>query len=138
MKILLPFVILGLVSCTGYSEADERAIRTVLAEQESAWDRGDIPGFMEGYAEEICFFSRQGRTCGKQQVTDNYLKSYPNKEAMGNLAFTIHEVAPVGDDHAWVAGLWELRRTADTLDGGFSLLWQRQAEGWRILRDHSY
>lgn len=108
-----------------------------MAEQEAAWDRGDIPGFMGGYADTICFVSKRGRTCGKEAVTANYLKSYPNKAAMGDLTFTIYEVVPAGSHNAWVSGGWALYRETDTIGGSFALLWQKQEEGWQIVRDHT-
>lgn len=119
-------------------QVDGTAIRQVMAEQEAAWDRGDIRGYMAGYAEDICFIGRRGRTCGKEAVTRNYEKNYPDRAAMGDLHFVLHEVLPAGGEHAWVTGTWELFRTADTLGGGFSLLWRNGPDGWRILRDHSY
>lgn len=106
--------------------------------QEAAWDNGDIDGFMTWYADSICFHSPRGNTCGKAQVTENYKHSYPTKEAMGDLEFDLHEVVPAGADHAWVSGSWALNRSSDTLAGAFALLWARQAEGWRIVRDHTY
>ncbi len=137
MKSLLPALSVLLVACTGPTRPDEEAIRAVMADQEAAWDSGDIPGFMEGYSQDICFVGERGRTCGKAEVTANYLKSYPDKSAMGDLTFSIHEVVPAGASNAWVSGTWLLYRTADTLGGSFSLLWQKEEQGWRILRDHT-
>ncbi|MEZ4738080.1 MAG: nuclear transport factor 2 family protein [Flavobacteriales bacterium] len=134
IAILLTLVAL----CSCQKPERERAIRTVMAEQESAWDRGDIPGFMEGYSDTICLISRKGRTCGRDAVTANYIKSYPDRSAMGDLAFTIHEVLPSGSSNAWVTGEWVLYREADTVQGGFSLFWAKETEGWRIVRDHTY
>jgi hypothetical protein len=57
---------------------------------------------------------------------------------MGDLTFTIIEVVPAGRANAWTTGLWTLRRSDDTLSGGFSLLWALEDDGWRIVRDHSY
>ena len=133
-------VVLMMHACQPVSgpQAGEAAIRQVMAEQEAAWDRGDIRGYMAGYAEEVCFIGSRGRTCGREAVARNYGKSYPDKAAMGDLRFVLHEVLPVGGAHAWVTGTWELFRTADTLSGGFSLLWHKGADGWQILRDHSY
>ncbi len=118
--------------------ADAAAIKEVLAMQERAWDQGDITQFMSGYAAEVCFIGRRGRTCGREAVARNYQKNYPNKAAMGDLRFEITELLPAGEGFAWMTGNWELVRTADTLGGGFSLLWQKGTEGWRILRDHTY
>ncbi len=116
----------------------EPSIREAMAAQEAAWDRGDIRGFMRGYAEDICFIGKKGRTCGKEAVTLNYEKNYPDRAAMGDLRFVLHEVVPAGAGHAWVTGTWELFRTADTLGGGFSLLWRKDTDGWHIIRDHTY
>lgn len=136
-------IVAGLVLLTACASTEghsnlEEGIRGVMVDQELAWDAGDLPGYMAGYDPEVCFIGRNGRTCGRDAVARNYEKSYPDRSAMGDLRFTIHEVVPVGADHAWVTGNWELERAADTLAGGFTLLWRKGGEGWRILRDHSY
>lgn len=128
-----------LVACSGDPGADhEVLIREEMAKQERAWDAGDIHGFMAGYAADVCFISRKGTTCGAQAVEQNYVRSYPDRASMGDLHFDLHEVVPAGTDHAWVTGGWRLVRVADTLSGGFSLLWHREPAGWRIIRDHTY
>lgn len=109
-----------------------------MAQQEAAWDRGDIPTYMEGYADDVCFTSGKGSTCGREAVTNNYLRKYPDKAAMGDLTFGIDELLPAGNGHAWLTGTWQLVRSADTLGGGFSLLWKNEGKNWRIVRDHSY
>jgi len=132
-------LLLSLAACTsGAAPSDEEAIRQVMARQEEAWDQGDILGFMEGYADTICFIGSSGRRCGKEAVTAHYLRSYPDRAAMGDLAFTDLEVVPAGTHHAWVTGRWSLYRTTDTLGGGFSLLWVNDTKDWRIVRDHTY
>jgi len=143
MKFLVPLPLLFL-ACShsmpelAFTKADELAIRAVMADQELAWDNADIDGFMRGYADTVCFLSPRGRTCGRDAVTANYKRSYPDASAMGDLAFDVGEVIPAGADHAWVTGAWQLARTGDTLAGGFSLLWVRQLQGWRIARDHTH
>ncbi len=138
-KLLLPTTFLAFFACQQpQALQDMAAIHAVLADQETAWDRGDIPGFMEGYADSVCFISRKGRTCGKQAVTQHYLKSYPDKAAMGDLNFRDLEVMEAGPQHAWCTGTWELLRAQDTVGGGFSLFWTKGPEGWRIVRDHTY
>ncbi len=133
--VLVPLITIGQ---SGFSKQDELSIRKVMAEQEKAWDVGDIPGFMEGYSDSVCFVSKKGINCGKASVTENYRKHYPDRAAMGDLTFGGLEILGAGADHAWCTGTWELLRAQDTLGGGFSLLWERTAQGWRILRDHTY
>ncbi|MCB9171082.1 MAG: nuclear transport factor 2 family protein [Flavobacteriales bacterium] len=127
-----------LIGCARPVTEAHVAIREVMAEQEAAWDRGDVRGFMQGYADTACFITAKGTTCGRQAVTDKYLRSYPDREAMGDLTFVIGEIIPLGPDHAWCTGTWSLARNVDNLSGGFTLLWVRTAEGWRIARDHTY
>ena len=129
-----------LIACTQreFNPADAEAIHSVMAEQEAAWNSGNIPRYMEGYSDSICFISTQERSCGKEVVTARYERRYPNREAMGQLDFAGLEVLAAGADHAWCTGSWRLSRSQDTLSGGFSLFWERTAEGWKILRDQSY
>lgn len=103
-----------------------------------AWNKGDIHGFMNGYSDTICFVGSKGITCGRDAVTANYERSYPDASAMGRLTFGLIEVVPAGTGHTWVCGTWRLDRSADTLSGGFTLLWAKEQDGWRIVRDHSY
>lgn len=132
-------LLLLLSACsTPFAPSDDAAIRAAMTEQASAWDRGDMEGYMRSYSDTVCFLSPRGRTCGRAEVTANYVKGYPDKEAMGDLEFGIEELLPVDADHVWLTGSWTLRRSADTLGGGFSLLWAREKDAWRIVRDHSY
>ena len=134
----LPIVLFFAWACTEAGTGHEDAVRKVLAEQEAAWDHGDIPEFMAGYAEDACMIGVKGRTCGREDVTANYLKAYPDKASMGDLQFDVHEVLISGDDHAWCTGSWRLFRKTDTVGGGFSLFWRKDPAGWRIIRDHTY
>lgn len=137
--LALPTLFFHLLQSCGTPKDDPHtAIRQVMALQEAAWDRGDIPGFMDGYADTVCFIGRNSRTCGREAVEARYLQRYPDKAAMGDLSFGIDEVLLAGERHAWLTGSWELVRTADTLGGGFSLFWVKGPQGWRIVRDHTY
>lgn len=120
------------------ADVDVPSIVDAMEAQERAWDHGDLDGFMEAYSDTVCFFSPNGTTCGKQAVLEKYRRSYPDAARMGDLQFTVREVLPLGMDHAWVTGGWALHRASDTLSGGFSLLWVREAGGWSIVRDHTH
>jgi ketosteroid isomerase-like protein len=113
-------------------------ITEAMHQQEQAWDTGDIPGFMAYYSDTICFLSPKGRRCGKAEVQASYERNYPDQAAMGDLTFGITEVVPIGSAQAWCTGTWALHRQADTLSGGFTLLWVLEGGGWRIVRDHTY
>ena len=130
-------VLMLLAGCATGPKAEE-GVAQAMADQAEAWNRGDVLGFMDSYADSVRFISPSGTTVGKRSVTANYIRRYPDPDAMGHLLFTDLEILPVGSDHAWCTGNWQLQRQADTLRGGFTLLWRQDAQGWSILRDHTY
>lgn len=117
----------------------EAAIRNVLDEQVQAWNRGDIEGFMKGYAksDETTFVSGDAVTRGWQTVLDRYKKKYDSREKMGTLAFSELEIKTLGDRSAVVIGRWQLTRAEDTPHGRFTLIFRRTTDGWRIVHDHT-
>lgn len=132
------FLLLASCGSPVFSPSDGDSIRSTMSQQEAAWNKGDIPGFMLAYDDSACFISIKERTCGKAVVTARYEKHYPDRETMGKLDFGQLEVLGAGADRAWCTGTWRLVRSQDTLSGGFSLFWVRTPVGWRILRDHTY
>jgi len=114
-------------------------IRAVLKSQVSAWNRGDIDGFMAGYARspKTTFVSGDEVTRGWQKVRDRYAKKYDAREKMGMLTFSKVEITFLGNDAAMALGSWSLERKNDRPHGKFSLLFRRLPEGWRIVLDHT-
>lgn len=139
MQKLPALALVWLAACTApaHRGSVDHAVRQVMAAQQLAWNNGDIAAFMEGYADTVCFVSASGTICGRDLVKERYLARYPDQAAMGRLHFTIGEVLSAGPDHAWTTGAWALHRQADTLSGGFTLLWAHGADGWSIVRDHT-
>jgi uncharacterized protein (TIGR02246 family) len=115
------------------------AIRAVIDAQCDAWNRGDIAGFMEGYArsDDTVFVSGDSVTHGWQTVLDRYQKSYNSREKMGTLTFSDMETRIIGNDAAVVLGRWHLKRAADEPHGRFSLIFRLTKQGWRIVHDHT-
>jgi uncharacterized protein (TIGR02246 family) len=127
--------------------ADESAIRAVISAQVSAWNRGDIPAFMQAYEDspETTFIGTSLRK-GYKPILERYQKAYSNPAQMGTLTFTDLEVRllPVSSgqtEFATVTGRFHLQRNekgeATKDDGIFSLVWRKGADGWKILLDHT-
>ena len=121
------------------SESPVAEIRAVLDAQMEAWNRGDIDGYMDGYAreEETQFVSGDTVTRGWQTVRDRYAKKYDTAEKMGKLSFTEVEIALLGEEAALVVGRWKLERAEDQPQGRFTLVFRRNRDGWRIVHDHT-
>lgn len=115
------------------------AVRAVLDAQAAAWNRGDIDGYMDGYArsDETTFISGDTLTRGWQTVLERYKKGYDTRAKMGQLTFSDLEIKPIDKDAAIVLGRWQLTREKDTPRGRFTLLFRRTKDGWRIVHDHT-
>jgi len=127
--------------------SDEAAIRAALAAQTAAWNRGDIPAFMQTYesSPDTTFI---GATVGKgfEHIRERYLQAYSSPAQMGTLTFTNLEVRLLPGscgrvEFAVVTGNFHLQRTtrgeAKKDDGIFSLVWRKGPKGWKILLDHT-
>lgn len=114
-------------------------IRAVLDAQRDAWNRGDIEGYMDGYARsgDTVFVSGDNVTRGWQTVLERYKKNYNSREKMGTLTFSDLEITLVGDDAATVLGRWHLKRASDEPHGRFTLIFRKTKQGWRIIHDHT-
>ena len=119
---------------------DRTAITAVLDAQIEAWNRGDLRGYMDGYARSpnLVFTSGGNVRRGWQDAFDHYQVRYAtDSKAMGKLAFAIESIDPVGADGAVVLGRWDLTGTAHGGRGVFTLVLERRADGWRIIHDHT-
>jgi len=141
-------LIAGLASALGQSSAQPKsrtserakaAIQAVLDAQRDAWNRGDIEGYMDGYARSAKteFVGGDSISRGWQTVLDRYKKKYDTREKMGTLTFSEIEITLLGKDAALVLGRWRLKRADDEPHGTFTLLFRKTKSGWRIVHDHS-
>jgi len=117
----------------------EAAVRAVLDAQVDAWNRGDIRGFMGGYArhDSLVFISGGTLRRGWQENLYAYMRNYPDQAAMGTLSFEDVDVRPLTPEYALAYGIWRLRRAEDEPMGLFSLLFRNTDDGWKIIHDHT-
>ena len=126
---------------------DEAAIRAAIQAQVVAWNRADIPGFMETYehSPDTTFI---GTNIGKgfEKILERYQKNYSTREQMGTLTFNDLEVRLLHGscskaEFAVVTGRFHLERTqkgeSKKDDGIFSLVWRKGPQGWKIVLDHT-
>ena len=135
-------VALGMVLCIGSSCQDgkpETIIRTILANQQDAWNAGDLDRFMEGYwkSDALIFVGSKGINRGWKTTLESYKKSYPDKASMGTLTMTIVSLEMISKASAFVVGKWKLNRQQDSPEGYFTLLWEIKEGQWVIVADHS-
>jgi uncharacterized protein (TIGR02246 family) len=139
MRFILFLILLTVPSIKVLAQHPDSEIRALMAVQTSAWNKGDIEGFMQTYwqSDSLLFIGSHGPTYGWQSTLERYKKSYPDTTAMGQLDFKILEVKTLAKDLCFVVGRWHLQRTAGDLQGSFTLLVKRLKGQWKIIADHS-
>ncbi len=142
--ILVPGIVMTLAAA-GWGEQPidvaRTAIRKVIENQQSAWNRGDLEGFMAGYwnSPELTFFSGAHESKGWQAALDRYKKTYQSAgREMGKLEFSNLRIEMLGPDTAFVRGEFHLTmRDGKTPHGLFTLVFREFPDGWKIIHDHS-
>jgi uncharacterized protein (TIGR02246 family) len=133
------FLFLGFASLL-FSQ--ETAVRKVLSDSETAWNRGDLPTFASFYDDspETTFVGREVTRGGTQAILGRYRRSYPTREKMGVLTFSEIEVRPLGSGYALAIGRFALKRIpkgGGDASGRFTLVLRKTQSGWKIIHDHT-
>jgi len=121
----------------GSENTDAEKITAVMTAQQTAWNAGDIDGFMQGYwiSPALRFASGGTVTTGWQETRDRYHAGYADKAAMGALTFSNLNVSLLSNDAAVVHGAWALQRQDDDPSGLFTLIFRRVDGDWKIISD---
>jgi uncharacterized protein (TIGR02246 family) len=123
------------------------AIRQAMAAQQAAWNRGDVDTFMRTYkdAPDTTFVGSTVRK-GYATILESYRRHYANRAQMGRLTYSDLDVRLLPDvdgevRYAMVTGRFHLDRSEHGEvaqdDGIYSLLWEKTANGWKIILDHT-
>lgn len=120
-----------------FGQRESAQIKELLTYQQKAWNEGDIEAFMEVYwqSDSLIFFSSGKRTYGWDNTLENYKLRYPNRDAMGQLTFSIYSISGLGKHACSLLGGYHLQRKDDELEGYFTLIWQKLDGQWKIVSD---
>lgn len=116
--------------------------KSLLMAQETAWNRGDLDGFMAGYwnDERLTFSSGGTVTRGWQGTIDRYKKRYQaDGKEMGTLTFSELEFVPLAADVVLARGRWALvfTKSEERPSGLFTLIVRKHSDGWKVDSDHT-
>jgi ketosteroid isomerase-like protein len=145
--LALVLMCMGAAALAQPESGDAEVIKSAMTAQAEAWNRGDIPAFMQEYdnSAETTFIGTEVRK-GYAPILERYRTHYATREQMGKLTYSNLEVrllpsACGSAEYAVVTGNFHLERTAMGVakknDGIFSLVWHKGAAGWKIVLDHT-
>ena len=135
--VLISFLFLSQTICA--QSKDEMAIRNILDQQTSAWNKGNLENFMQGYwkSDSLMFIGSTGIVYGYQQTLERYKHTYSDTAKMGKLSFHIISVKKLSEEYYFVVGQWFLKRSVGDVGGHYDLLFRKIKGEWKIVSDHS-
>jgi uncharacterized protein (TIGR02246 family) len=121
-----------------HAQADERAIRAVIASMEEAWNRGDFRGYMAGFKNPDVVFVSKGRFQRDWQGTlDHYIRDYGGApERRGRLHFWDIRIEMLAPDAAQLISRYRLEGGGSPQDGINTRLMRKVKGRWVIALNH--
>jgi len=120
-------------------EKDEAEIRRPMQVSADAWNRADLPGHVADYTENATMMTGRGPMPGREQIGRMLERGFwKDGKPVQQLRFEHLSVRALGRDHALVTGRFVLTGGGKAdVSGWYSTTWERTAEGWRMIHDHS-
>ncbi|MCW3847617.1 DUF4440 domain-containing protein [Sphingomonas sp. LB-2] len=122
------------------------AIMRGMEDSAKGWNEGNIDRFLAIYSDDpgTSFAGSDGVAYGKAGIRARYLKRYTKQfgsesssATRSTLNFTKENFRLIGPDHALLIARWTLVSGAQVQSGMTSLLFRKEAGGWKIIADHS-
>jgi uncharacterized protein (TIGR02246 family) len=111
-------------------------VKIVLA-QETAWNNGDLDAFLSRFKDAPDTQAVLGtRAMGLAEIHTAFRNNYPNRDAMGVIAYSDVEARELGENFALATGKYHLDRTkkyGGPADGTFTQVMEKTPQGWQII-----
>jgi ketosteroid isomerase-like protein len=127
--------------------APRTQIEAAMVDSAQGWNRGDLDAFLAVYSDDpaTSFTGARGIERGLGPIRARYAKNYAGQFGSGDrltrtlLSFGFEDFRLIGKAHAHLIARWTLTPAAGgaTQTGMTSLLFRREARGWKIVADHS-
>ena len=118
------------------------AVEAAMTDSAAGWNAGDLDRFMRVYSDapDTSFVTKQGLLRGKAAMAARYRKNYDfdHPAARGALTFATLDFRLLDPTHALYIGRYMLTGVDGKVQSGpTSLVFRKEAAGWRIIADHS-
>lgn len=149
MRWLLALLMLfAALPAAAQSRLDPRIqIEAAMEDSAEGWNRGDLDAFLTVYSGDpgTSFTGSKGIERGLGPIRARYAKNYAEQFGPGErpkrtvLSFRFEDFRLLGSTHAHLIARWTLTPAAGgaAQTGMTSLLFRREARGWKIVADHS-
>lgn len=133
------FSLLISISASTYALTTQDEIKNNMNAMTSLWNKGDVKAFVNYYKNsETTTYVSASVYKGYQAISARYLAAYPTSENMGTLTASHLDIHALSPTIATVVGEWSLAKKASApLHGIFTLVWEKTADGWKIVLDHT-
>jgi uncharacterized protein (TIGR02246 family) len=135
--LLIGFLLFGSTQLKA-QDASAQLIKLMDASA-AAWNRADLNAYMALYAPKATMMLPTGRADLKS-IREMYEKYYfVDGKAKQPLSYTNYEITMLGEDHAFLTGVFILKATDQLKErkGTFTLVFTKEKGEWKILHDHS-
>lgn len=133
-------IVLGLLIAA--QQPDVAMIDAAMQRSVAGWNAGDVDRFLQIYSDtpETSFVEGEGLVRGKPAMKQRYEAKYDFADAAKRGALSIERLdyRPLGPGYALYIGRYTLRYAdGHTASGPTSVVFHREAGGWKIIADHS-
>jgi len=121
------------------AKADDAEVRRKLQSTADAWNRADLGGHVEAYADSAAFMTGRGPMIGRDKIESSLRRGFwRDGKPVQTLRYEHVNVRGLGRDHALVTGRFVLTGDGrEDASGWFTLVWERGPDGWQEIHDHS-
>lgn len=120
---------------------EQLAVVKIVLAQESAWNRGDLEGFLSEFKDAPDTQAVLGnRAVGMTEIRNAFRNNYPNRESMGLLAYSDVEARELGENFALATGKYHLDRSkkyGGSAEGTFTEVLEKTPKGWQVIFDET-
>lgn len=118
----------------------EASVAAMLESSASAWNEGDLDGFMATYADAATtsFMTLEGPVYGTEQIRAGYAPAFEPGAPRDSARFedlTVRQLPPLIGLATARYVLYQGEQVTST--GWFTLVLRRVGDGWRVIHDHS-
>lgn len=128
------------VSPAAVPATPQQQIESAMLDSAAGWNAGDLNRFVAIYAPEATYVTPAGLIRGRPAIADHYAASFTDGgNRRGTLAFRFLYMRGLDPQHVLLFARWQLTPPGLSKgDGGMTtLVFERQADGWKIIADHS-